>query len=208
MVVVDIEDGHPPGAAVEGGLGGDGGVVQIAVAAHDLGRGVVARRAAEGEGAARARGDLGPGTQGHLGGAVGGLPGPGGDGRAAVEAVVTEASVQAGGRQHLAQGARRPGIGQQVHGLAAGRPFVPGAGEKVEIGRAMDACQRRPAEVPRRHHLAELPAVTLGEDEFDALGFFETGLQLAIDQFAATVVQGVIGTVVDAHGDSGRRALP
>ena len=48
-MVVDVEDRHPLGTAVDQVLGGDRGVVEKAVAAVEVGRGVVARRAAQGE---------------------------------------------------------------------------------------------------------------------------------------------------------------
>src|SRR3546814_9967231 len=54
VVVVDIEDGDAPGAAVDEGLRCDGGVVEEAVAAVEVGGGVVAGRAAEREGGALA----------------------------------------------------------------------------------------------------------------------------------------------------------
>ena len=45
VVVVDIEHGHAPGAAIAQGLRGERGVVQEAIAAEELGAGMVAGRA-------------------------------------------------------------------------------------------------------------------------------------------------------------------
>src|SRR3546814_7903583 len=50
VVVVDIEDGDTPGTGVDEGLRGDGGVVEEAVAAVEVGGRVMPRRAAERKG--------------------------------------------------------------------------------------------------------------------------------------------------------------
>jgi hypothetical protein len=117
-------------ALVEEGLGGDGGVVEVAITAHQVGGGVVPWWAAQGEGRVGALLDRRLGGERDLRGAVGGLPGAGGDRRAGVEAVVTELAVQAGGFD-LAQGACRPGEGQQVAVVAEFGPARPGAFEEV-----------------------------------------------------------------------------
>src|SRR3546814_6911152 len=54
LVVVDIEDGDTPGTGVDEGLRGDGGVVEEAVAAVEVGGRVMPRRAAERKGRAGA----------------------------------------------------------------------------------------------------------------------------------------------------------
>lgn len=58
VVVVDIEDGDFLAALVEEGLGSDGGIVQVAVATHQVAGGVVAWRTAQGEGAVGTVGNL------------------------------------------------------------------------------------------------------------------------------------------------------
>src|SRR3546814_8132727 len=57
VVVVDIEDGDTPGTGVDEGLRGDGGVVEEAVAAVEVGGRVMPRRAAERKGRAGALAD-------------------------------------------------------------------------------------------------------------------------------------------------------
>src|SRR5690348_18494653 len=47
MVIVDIEDGDAPGAGVAERLGGNGRVVEEAIAAVEIGAGVMAGRPAE-----------------------------------------------------------------------------------------------------------------------------------------------------------------
>ena len=66
MVVIDVEDGHALGALIEKGLGGDRRIVQVAVAAHHVAAGVVARRAAQGEGRVCALRQLLLGAEGDL----------------------------------------------------------------------------------------------------------------------------------------------
>ena len=95
VVVVDVKDRHLSAPLVEEGLGGDGGVVQVAVTTHQLTGRMVARWPTQGEGAVGAGGDGRLGAECDLGGAIGGLPGAGGNRRAGIEAVVAELAVQA-----------------------------------------------------------------------------------------------------------------
>ena len=55
MVIVDIEDRNPRGTPVDEGLGGDGGIVQEAIAAVIVLARMMARRPAEGEGGSARR---------------------------------------------------------------------------------------------------------------------------------------------------------
>jgi hypothetical protein len=130
--------------------------------------------------------------------AVGGLPGAGGDRRAAVEAVVTELAVQAG-RFDLAQGACRPGVGQQVAVGVEFGPARPGAFEEVEVVAAVDARDRLEAEILRRFHRAEVLVLDPLQHVVGARWHFEAGLELAVDQLAAAVVQVVIVRVDRQH---------
>ena len=84
VVVVHIEDRHARRAAVEEGLRGDGGIVDEAVAAEEIGAGMVAGRTAQGEGGARAFCNAPLRRQRHLRAQPRGLPGAGGERRAAV----------------------------------------------------------------------------------------------------------------------------
>lgn len=135
--------------------------------------------------------DRGLGGQGDLGGAVGGLPGAGGDRCAGVEAVVTELAVQAAGFD-LAQGARRPGERQQVTFLAKRGPTGPGAFEEIQVVGAVDALQRRAAKVGGALHGPEVALLDALQNVVGARRHFETGHQLAVDELAAAMVQAVV----------------
>ncbi|MNV50615.1 hypothetical protein D3C71_1426350 [compost metagenome] len=191
MVVVDIEDRHFSVALVDEGLGGNGGVVQVAVATHDFGSGVMPGWSAQGKGRMGTLGNGGLGGQGHLGSAVGRLPGASGNGCASVEAVVAQFAVQAV-RSYLAQGAGGPGEGQQVALLTERGPARPGTFEEVQVVGAVDPQQRGTAEVGRRLDRAEPAFVDLVEHMVGTRGHFKAGHQLAIDQLAAAVVQAVV----------------
>lgn len=142
-------------ALIEESLGGDGGVVEVAIAAHQVTGGVVSRWPAQRESTAGATLDRGLGGQCHLRCAVRRLPSAGGDRRAAVEAVIAELAVQAGGHDPP-QGAGRPGVGQQVAvGIELG-PTGPGAFEEIEVVAAVDAGNRLEAEILWRFHRAEV----------------------------------------------------
>ena len=94
VVVVEIEDGDPSGTAIQQMLGGDGRVVEEAVAAVEVRCGVVARRAAQGEGGAFPPiGDEPCGRERGLRAGVDGTPGSGRDRRRGVEAVPAEEPV-------------------------------------------------------------------------------------------------------------------
>ena len=198
MVVVDVEDGDFLVALVEEGLGGDGGVVQVAVTTHQLASGMVTWRPAQGEGAVSPFGDLGLGTQCHLRGAVSGLPGAGGNWCAAVEAVIAKLAVQII-RDDLTQGACRPGEGQQVTVAVLRLPARPGTLEEVQISGAVNTLNRRQAEILRRTYFTELAMLDARQDMVGALRFLETGHQLAVDQLAAAVVQVMVVAVKGEH---------
>lgn len=146
VVIVDVEDRDLLVALIEEGLGGDGGVVEVAITAHQVAGSVVSWWAAQGKGCAGAALDFRLCGQRHLRRAVRRLPGAGGNRRAAVEAVVAELTMQAGGLD-VAQGAGRPGVGQQVTvGIELG-PARPGTFEKIQVVAAVDAFDRPEAEI-------------------------------------------------------------
>ena len=93
MVIVDVKNSHALHALIHKSLSGDGGVIQVAVAAHQLPGSVMTRRAAQGKGAVCAVGDGLLGAQRHLCCTVSRLPGASGDRRAAVETVIAELAV-------------------------------------------------------------------------------------------------------------------
>jgi len=198
VVVVHVEDRHLAMALVEKRLGGDGGVVEVAITAHQVAGGVVPRRATQRERTVGAALDRLLCGQRDLGGAVGRLPGAGGNRRAAVEAVVTELAVQAGG-QHAAQGAGGPGVGQQVAVLAECGPALPGTFEEVQVVAAMDTLQRREAKVLRGKDRAQPTGFDPLQYVVGARGHFEAGHQLPVHQFTAAVVQVVIVRVDRQH---------
>src|SRR5690606_18566167 len=114
------------GPAVAEGLGGDGRVVQEAVAAVAVGGGMVPGGPAEREDAARAALDPPLRRDGDVDGAPARPPGAGGDRRAGIEGVVAELAVDRFGDAVAAHAASRPGEGQGIDGPAARRPLLPG----------------------------------------------------------------------------------
>lgn len=155
-------------------------------------------RAAQREGTVGALRDGGLGCEGDLRGAVGRLPGAGGDRRATVETVITQLAVQAGGH-HAAQGAGGPGVGQQVTVLAVFGPALPGALEEVQIVAAMNALQRRQAEILRCLHRSQFPRLDPLQHVVGTRGHFKAGHQLPVHQFTTAVVQVVIVRVDRQH---------
>lgn len=198
MVVVDVEDRDLLVAGIEECLGGDGGVVEVAITAHQIAGGVVSRWPAQGEGTVRAALDFGLGSQRHLRCTVGCLPSAGGDGCAAVEAVVAELAVQAG-RFDWTQGARGPGVGQQVTVGIEFSPALPRPLEEVEIIAAVDARDRFEAKILWRFHRTEILVLYPLQHVVGARRHFETRLELAVDELAAAVVQVVIVRVDRQH---------
>lgn len=163
----------------------------------------MARRTAEGEGAAGALAHMLLGGQRDLGGAVDGLPGAGGDRRLGVEAVVAQLAHQRrGDRPIAAQAAAGEGGGHQVAAVAFGGPAGPGALEEVQVGGVVDAQQRLAAEILRRDHLAKVLRLHPGQHGVGPAGHFETGLQLAVDQFRLAEVQTMIVAVDAQHGET------
>jgi hypothetical protein len=67
VVVVHIQYRDALGTGIQHGLHGDGGVVQVAVAAHVVGSGVVSRWAAQGEDATGTLAQLGFASEGDVG---------------------------------------------------------------------------------------------------------------------------------------------
>ncbi|MNF78396.1 hypothetical protein D3C84_605760 [compost metagenome] len=162
---------------------------------------MVSRRTAEGEGGIGALAHMVLGGQRYLGGAVHGLPGAGGDGRLGIEAVVAELAMQRGGDGPVAaQAARREGRGQQVAAVALGGPAVPGALEELQVGPVVHPQDRLEAEVAGLDHFAQVLLANPRQHGVRAAGHFETGLELAIDQFRLAEVETVIVAVDGQHG--------
>ncbi|MND69235.1 hypothetical protein D3C80_607000 [compost metagenome] len=198
MVVIDVEDRDLFVALIEERLSGDGRVVEVAITPHQIAGGVVSRWTAQGEGRTGAALDFRLGGEGDLRCAVRRLPGTGGDRGAAIEAVVTEFAMQAGGFDP-AQGTGRPGVGQQVTvGVELG-PACPGAFEEVEVVAAVDAFDRSEAEILRRFDRAEILILHPCQHVVGTRRHFEAGLELPVYQFTTAVVQVVIVRVDRQH---------
>src|SRR5690606_36071012 len=112
VVIVDVEDGYPSRPRIPQELRGNGGVVQIAVAAVEIGPGVMPRGTAEGEGRRRAGRDLTRTRQRDVGRRPGRRPGAGRDGRTDVEGIKAQPAVQRIRNMIAGQAAERPGHGQ------------------------------------------------------------------------------------------------
>jgi hypothetical protein len=108
VVVVHIQNGHPLGATVQHGLGGNGGVVEIAIAAHVIGRGMVAGRAAQRKGTVPGGQHGIQAGQRHIGRGTDGLPGAGGDGHPGIERVIAHQAVDILRNAVGTQAAHRP----------------------------------------------------------------------------------------------------
>ncbi len=158
----------------------------------------MAWRAAQAEGAAGTVADQRLAGEGDLGRTPGRLPGAGSDRRATVEAVVTQLAEQ-GVRQHAAQGACRPGEGQDVAIAAHGRPARPGPLEEAQVIGIMDAFDRRAAEVARREHLTEALLAHARQHMVGPRRHLETGFELPVNDFTATVVQVMVIAIDRAH---------
>ncbi|MNL10451.1 hypothetical protein D3C87_1312500 [compost metagenome] len=198
VVVVDVEDRDLFVALIEERLGGDGGVVEVAITAHQIAGGVVSRWTAQGESRTGAALDFRLGGERNLRRAVRRLPGAGGDRGAAVEAVITELAVEAG-RFDRAQGTGRPGVGQQVTVGVEFGPACPGAFEEVEVVTAVNSCDRLEAEILWRFDWAKILVLHALQHMIGARWHLEARLELAVDEFAAAMVQVVIVRVDRQH---------
>ncbi len=185
-------------ALIEERLGGDGGVVEVAITAHQIAGGVVSRWAAQGESRSGAALDFRLGGEGDLCCAVRRLPGAGGNRGAAVEAVITELAVQAGGFDR-AQGACRPGVGQQVTVGVEFGPARPGTLEEVEVVASVDARDGLKTEVLWRFDWAKVLVLHALQHVVGARRHLEARLELAVDEFTAAMVQVVIVRVDRQH---------
>jgi hypothetical protein len=207
VVVIDIKDRHPRGTLIEKRLGGNGHIVQIAVTTHQITGSVVARRTTEGKGAAGTVADQLLGAQGDLRRAVNRLPGAGRDRGAAIEAVITKLAMQVV-RQLAAQGARRPGKGQQVAlRVAVSAPACPGSLQELQIGIGVDAGDRRQTKVLRDAYLAQPPILNPLQHMLGSRGHFKTGFEFTVDKFAAAVVQVMVIAVESQHVAAPRKCL-
>jgi hypothetical protein len=89
VMIIDVED-RDALAGGAGGFGGDGGVVEVAIAAQIIGAAMVAGRTAQGEGVALARQHRLRRREGGLRPPISAVPGAGTDRRGGVIAVAAE----------------------------------------------------------------------------------------------------------------------
>ena len=114
VVVVHVQNCHALQDAVAQVLRGQGGVVQKAVATKKVGASVVAGRAAQGEGGARALRHVVRRAQGAFRPSACRHPGAGGEGRTSVKRIQTHARGKVIRFHIRAKAARRPHAGQRV----------------------------------------------------------------------------------------------
>ncbi|MCY1362044.1 hypothetical protein D9M69_487430 [compost metagenome] len=202
VVVVDIEHGHALDARIAQRLRGDGGVVDEAVAAEEVGARVVAGRAREREGAALAAEDA-LRRRPRTGRAVArGGPAAAHQRRAGVERKEAQARGKALGQHIGAHAARGPVRGQRVARGVGGverHPLVPGMGDEVEVTRCVHLRQQRVVERVGRLQRAEAAALEFVPHMVDAGGHLEAGHQLAPEHFDLALVQGVLVVVDGEH---------
>ena len=175
VVAVDVEDGHALRAPVAQALGGEGGVVEVAMPARPRRVGVMSGWAADGVGEARAVDHAVGGRDGAGGGGECGGPGAQADRAGCVGCVPAELP------DHIAR--QPPAIAEHLRrGVDVGngfRPMIgqsgPGGGQvtqEVEIGGQMNGLQRRPI---RRAGLFERDAqiAAFGDEGLRAGGSLE-----------------------------------
>ena len=156
VVVVHIEHGHACGAAIAQGLGRHRGVVQKAVAAHEVGAGMMTGRAAAAEHATLAtlpHGQQGGRAGGGIGTGLGCRPGARSQRRAIVHGIQAQPGNEVDGLNIAAQGPHRPDRGKGLALVIAGfqcQPVAPGVLQKREVARRMHLGQHGPAVGLRR----------------------------------------------------------
>ena len=187
-MVVDVENRDAGAALVHQILRGDGGVVQIAVAAHGGRRRVMARRAAQRE---RRRStveqDTGAG-EGDVGAGLHGLPRPGRDRHAGIERVEPQLAVDEVGHAIAAQAADRPHQRQRIVRPPLGSPVPPRTGEEIDEAVGVDATDRHLPEPPRLAHLAESDVAHAREDHLRTARHLEARLHLPIDELGVSMM--------------------
>ncbi|CAI8985575.1 hypothetical protein EMIT0P74_80196 [Pseudomonas sp. IT-P74] len=198
VVVVDVEDRDLFVALIEERLGGDGGVVEVAITPHQIAGGVVSRWTAQGESRTGSTLDFRLGGERDLRCAVRRLPSAGGDRGAAVEAVITELAVQTG-RFDRTQATCRPGVRQQVTVGVEFGPACPGTLEEIEVVAAVDARDGPQAEILGCFDRAKVLVLHALQHMIGARWHLEARLELPVYQFATAVVQVVIVRVDRQH---------
>ncbi len=156
MVVVDVQDRDPLGAAIHERLRHDGRVVEEAIAADEVAPGVMARRTAQPVGERRTRQHPVRGRQGDVDRRARGRGGAGHDRRGRIEAVRPQALVAARGqllqRHRSRVAAQEERVGQErPAGVPSGGDRIgPGVLDEVQQLEVVDRRDRVRAVVTRR----------------------------------------------------------
>ncbi len=199
VMVVDIENRDAPGAVIQQLLRGDGRVVEEAIAAEMVRRGMVPRRAAEREGGIRAGIEQRRAGQRDVHRGFDRLPAGRGDRRSAIEAVVAQAAVQRRRHAVRAHAPRRPGIGVGGAGAAHGRPLVMGSLQHLHQPWRMHAGDRLKWENLRRDDLAKPHLARPGQHQFRPLRLLEGRDKFAEQQLAWALVKEMVRAVDCFH---------
>ena len=201
VVVVDIQHRHARCAAVAQGLRGHGGVVEKAVAAHEVRACVVARRARGAEAGPLAFQERLCRAGSGIGARLGCRPGAGAQGAAVVHRIQAQAGREVLRLNVAAQGAHRPGGGEGLLigiGGAQRQPLIPRAAQKFEITRCVHLAQHgRAVDIGCVQHVAACAQRLL--DKHRTAGRFKTRHAVAAKDFVARVVAGLAGVGEDAH---------
>jgi hypothetical protein len=203
MVVVDVENGHLLAAIVAQPLGGDGGVVEEAVAAVEVAAGMVAGRAAEREGRTLAAPDQLGCRERHVGRRRYRPPGAGGDWRARIDGVVAELAVdRLRQRRILAEAAGVPGERQRVIGAVRLHPFVPGRLQELDEALVVDAQHRIKPEGLRQRDRPETRGLDAVDDDLRPPRHLERRHELAVDELELAVLVAMLVGVDGLHASS------
>ena len=202
VVVVHIEDRHARRAAVEEGLRGDGGIVDEAVAAEEIGAGMVAGRTAQGEGGARAFCNAPLRRQRHLRAQPRGLPGAGGERRAAVVGIQPQLRDEIVRLDIVPKAADRPHSGNRIARVAQRRPALPCAFEETQVARRVHALDGREREALGCRNRADALVGDGLENVVGALGLFKAGDEFAAVELELAAVEVVVGGVDDVHREN------
>lgn len=164
---VDVEHRDTFGALGDGLLRGNRGVVEVAITAHVFARGVMAGRAAQGEGAVVAFIEQGQASEGDVGAGFHRLPGRRGNRRTGVHGIEAELAVDE--RWHLFAGqiAHWPHQWQGVVGATGCAPFAPGTFEKTDVALAVRVDVARAV---KRARFDDLPEADLFDPVVHGIG--------------------------------------
>lgn len=172
VMEVDIKHRDPGTPDVQGALGGDGGIVEEAVAAELVGGGMVAGRAAQAEGRLAARQHMIHRRERHVLAGHGRLEGALADRGVGAQSVVSEPAVDVIRDDATRHGAGRPDPGDRLALAAGGHPVCPAALEEGDIVGIVNRQHRGEAVLGRLTHFAQAALAHALEHQVDAFGAF------------------------------------